>query len=123
MNVSMHQVRLANAQAFKSSEGIRGFAEFEEQHGRNGTLTVYFGSSEDCQKAADKLAQLAEQIRGQQKVLARNQPCGCVICVCEDDEQCQGCGARSCGNHPVDEMPNPVYENPEALGERRERVA
>ena len=119
MNVSMHQVRLANAQAFESSEGISGFADFEEQGGRTGTLSMYFGSAEDCQAAADKLAELAEQMRDQQEALgeqslSRNQPCGCVICVCEDDEQCQGCGAKSCGKHPADEIPNPVYENSEA---------
>lgn len=29
-------------------------------------------------------------------------PCGCVTCVCDDDEQCHGCGARSCGDRPCD---------------------
>ena len=36
-------------------------------------------------------------------VLAKHQPCGCVICTCEDEQQCQGCGAKHCGNradHP-----------------------
>lgn len=42
--------------------------------------------------------------------LAKHQPCGCIICTCESDEQCSGCGAKSCGNHPVGEVPNPVYE-------------
>lgn len=35
--------------------------------------------------------------------LAKHQPCGCVICTCEDEQQCQGCGAKHCGNrtdHP-----------------------
>ncbi|WP_299949110.1 hypothetical protein [uncultured Ruegeria sp.] len=49
----------------------------------------------------------------QARTLARNQPCGCIVCHCEDDEQCQGCGAKSCGNHPVGEIPNPVYEQPQ----------
>jgi hypothetical protein len=40
--------------------------------------------------------------------LAKHQPCGCVICTCEGD-RCLGCGAKSCGNHPVSEIPNPVY--------------
>src|SRR3990167_4780706 len=31
------------------------------------------------------------------KVLARNQPCGCIICSCEDEVQCHGCGAKNCG--------------------------
>ena len=25
--------------------------------------------------------------------------CGCITCVCEDEEQCQGCGARFCSAH------------------------
>lgn len=70
MNVSMHQVRLANAQAFESSEGISGFADFEERGGRTGTLSVYFGSAEDCQKAAEKLAELAKQMKGKQEALS-----------------------------------------------------
>ena len=28
------------------------------------------------------------------KVLAKHQPCGCIICTCEDEIQCQGCGAK-----------------------------
>lgn len=28
---------------------------------------------------------------------AREHPCGCVVCVCEDERQCHGCGAKSCG--------------------------
>lgn len=31
--------------------------------------------------------------------LSRNQPCGCVICSCEDDAQCHGCGAQMCEDH------------------------
>jgi soluble cytochrome b562 len=48
------------------------------------------------------------------KVFAKHQPCGCVVCTCEDDEQCHGCGATHCGTHPVGEMPNPIYTHPTA---------
>jgi DNA repair exonuclease SbcCD ATPase subunit len=41
--------------------------------------------------------------------LQRNQPCGCIVCVCEDNEQCHGCGAKHCGTHPIGEIPNPAY--------------
>lgn len=27
--------------------------------------------------------------------------CGCVVCVCLDAVQCQGCGAKNCGSHGV----------------------
>lgn len=43
------------------------------------------------------------------RALAQHQPCGCQVCICEDDEQCQGCGAKPCGTHPVGEIPEPVY--------------
>lgn len=46
--------------------------------------------------------------------LAKNQPCGCVVCTCEDERQCQGCGARHCGAHPVGEIPNPAHVRPTA---------
>lgn len=41
--------------------------------------------------------------------LAKHQPCGCVVCTCEDDVQCQGCGAKHCGTHPVGHIPQPVF--------------
>lgn len=44
-----------------------------------------------------------------QPLLAKHQPCGCVVCTCEDDEQCQGCGATHCGTHELGRIPNPVY--------------
>jgi len=37
--------------------------------------------------------------------LAKRQPCGCVVCTCETDDQCSGCGAKHCGKHPVGEFP------------------
>lgn len=44
--------------------------------------------------------------------LARHQPCGCVVCVCDDDVQCQGCGAKNCGSHEPGKLPNSVYNRP-----------
>jgi hypothetical protein len=40
-----------------------------------------------------------EQLVREPFMRAKNQPCGCVICTCENDAQCQGCGARYCGIH------------------------
>ena len=42
-------------------------------------------------------------------ILAKHQPCGCVVCTCEDEVQCQGCGAKHCGTHPVGQIPQPVF--------------
>ena len=33
------------------------------------------------------------------RVLARNQICGCIVCRCKHDTKCFGCGAKSCGSH------------------------
>lgn len=44
------------------------------------------------------------------KWLAQHQPCGCIICICDDDERCHGCGAKHCGTHPLGVIPNAVYE-------------
>jgi hypothetical protein len=30
-------------------------------------------------------------------ILAREQPCGCIVCRCEDEQHCHGCGAKKCG--------------------------
>lgn len=49
--------------------------------------------------------------------LAKHQPCGCVICTCEHETQCQGCGAKHCGAHDVGDIPNPVYLQSQAQQE------
>lgn len=49
------------------------------------------------------------------KTLSRNQPCGCIVCICEDEFQCQGCGAKNCGTHSLGEIPNPVYDESPAI--------
>jgi hypothetical protein len=48
----------------------------------------------------------------EERALARNQPCGCVVCTCENEDEpdrCLGCGAKHCGTHPVGAIPSPVY--------------
>ena len=66
----------------------------------------------DAARAAlDELApELSAALTPPTKELARNQPCGCVVCRCEDEERCGGCGAKNCGTHPVGQIPNPVYK-------------
>ena len=46
---------------------------------------------------------------GGQRELARHQPCGCIVCACENEDQCQGCGAKTCDEHLSGVIPNPVY--------------
>lgn len=43
-------------------------------------------------------------------LLAKHQPCGCIVCTCDDEVQCRGCGAKHCGTHEVGEFSSPVYE-------------
>lgn len=55
-----------------------------------------------------------KRVAEQQPALTKYQPCGCVICTCEHETQCQGCGANHCGTHPVGQIPGPVYQQPAA---------
>ena len=64
-------------------------------------------------RAATALRQIDEERArcvASTSILARQQPCGCIVCICEDDKQRQGCGASNCGSHPPGQIPNPVYE-------------
>lgn len=56
-------------------------------------------------------ALIAEVRRLREPTLARNQPCGCVTCICADLEKCHGCGAKNCGTHEAGVIPNPVYKD------------
>lgn len=63
MNVSMHQTAICNAQVGRAEGAVNGYAHFAELGGRTGTLTMFFSSPDDCQEAADRLAQLAKDMR------------------------------------------------------------
>lgn len=49
-----------------------------------------------------------ETCYGSKKVPKREQPCGCVYCICEDVIRCQGCGAKMCEEHKIGGITNPV---------------
>ena len=42
--------------------------------------------------------------------LKRHQPCGCILCICGDEKQCHGCGAKNCNKFPKGEHPKFEYE-------------
>ncbi len=44
----------------------------------------------------NQIKALREQVQGIRP--KRVQPCGCVLCFCEDLVRCSGCGAENCGN-------------------------
>lgn len=64
--------------------------------------------------SVEELYVAAKTATGQEPdlILARDQPCGCIVCKCHDEEHCYGCGAKNCGTHKVGQIPNPVYEEP-----------
>jgi len=69
MNVSMHEATVVRAHTLSPmNEEIVGYATFQEA-GRAATAELYFSGSEACQKAADKLAELAKQMRDQEEAL------------------------------------------------------
>jgi hypothetical protein len=43
-------------------------------------------------------------------LLARVQKCGCIVCKCDSEISCYGCGAKDCGNHALGQIPEPVYK-------------
>lgn len=54
-----------------------------------------FWADELANDLADAIMTLIEE-----PLRARNQPCGCIVCYCEEnpENRCTGCGARSCGS-------------------------
>lgn len=58
-----------------------------------------------------EVRRLREFTEWQEPHMAREQPCGCVICICNDQVKCHGCGAKNCGSHSDGIIPSPVYEH------------
>lgn len=50
--------------------------------------------------------------------LEKYQPCGCIICTCDDPQKCWGCGAKNCYGHPIGQFKNPVYKKDHPLQAR-----
>jgi hypothetical protein len=63
MNTSIHATKLEDVRTYETKGQLSGMANFAEQGGRNGTLSMFFDSADDCQAAANGLASLAKQIR------------------------------------------------------------
>lgn len=70
-------------------------------------------TAEHLQKIKAKCQELLAIADG--PILAKDQPCGCRVCICEDPDQCHGCGAANCGTHPIGHIPNSVY-SPDCAG-------
>ncbi len=74
----------------------------------------------EAKSQAKRIEELEGLLNG--RMLLRRQPCGCVVCSCNDDERCHGCGGKMCGRpdcvfkepgHPHAEYraPNPYVES------------
>ena len=76
------------------------------------------GGAAEFQRAFDEAKIIAAR-KGEvdEPAYARRQPCGCVLCVCEDEIQCQGCGAVSCGTHPSSDRTAFIRETRKGEGE------
>ena len=46
------------------------------------------------------LRSLINRQQGSERVTQENRPCGCVTCICKDEDQCHGCGAKACSDYP-----------------------
>lgn len=64
MNTSIHCTKLEDVEVLKGSG--QGMANFAEQGGRGGTLSMFFESADDAQAAANGLVSLAKQMRKQE---------------------------------------------------------
>lgn len=83
----------------------------DEPDFEQGELKPTFGEArgEAIRKAFAAILGVAAEQPAVTGELAKHQACGCVVCTCEDEVQCQGCGAKHCGTHPVGQIPQPVF--------------
>lgn len=77
-------------------------------HDTKATAAEWFKESLDVPLYAHPMPCVSENGESNTQ-LARHQPCGCIVCYCENQVQCLGCGAEHCGTHDLGEIPNPVY--------------
>lgn len=63
----------------------RQWGEREGAHAIHGCATVADFEAVGQEKPTNRISE------------DRKLSCGCVICICEDDEQCHGCGGTHCG--------------------------
>lgn len=55
-----------------------------------------YSEVKDMIRTAGEKALAEQRQQFMEPPLAREQPCGCVVCVCDSDERCYGCGAKNC---------------------------
>lgn len=76
----------------------------------DGDATAYI-PDKDFDDATKKIVSLIKDRYVEKRRLKKYQPCGCVLCTCEDELRCHGCGAVSCGKHKVGDNKHFVFED------------
>lgn len=103
----------------RDRENMRGDIEFYE------ALVVDYDIERHTAHLAAKDTEIERlKRRLERKTLKRHQPCGCQVCICENIDQCQGCGAHLCNtDNCVFKVggPSPEYE-PDPMLEENERL-
>src|SRR5690606_3602352 len=60
-----------------------------------------------CNEAITAAVEYALAQQPAAPTIAKHQPCGRVICTCEDEQQCQGCGAKHYGRQALSRLTDP----------------
>ena len=84
---------------------------------------------QEGEKAASQISALEAKCRDLEKrlngiIVKRVQPCGCVMCICDDDVKCHGCGAKMCDNTDCDvRRGTPAYDKHPRIDELEQQLA
>lgn len=63
MNVFIHGTQSIAARAYRDDTGVHGYCDVAEAKPRTGDATLFFDSAEDAEVMAERLRQLASQMR------------------------------------------------------------
>lgn len=86
-----------------TADASDGFEAWKSSKMRQGQLRYMAEEVQEAWQAAtlaasakyeQRIAELEQLLNA--PTLAREQPCGCLVCQCIDDKTCHGCGAKRC---------------------------
>lgn len=81
--------------------------------------------NDDCILCAIKDTRINDVITLLKQQPLREQPCGCILCICDTEDRCLGCGAKMCEKHKaIGHLPDEdrVYEQQPTAGEFTKKV-
>ena len=59
----------------------------------------YFKENDSDFRLGEKLNEIIEALNAEKLEPRIERSCGCVKCICEDEERCHGCGSHECQYH------------------------